>query len=364
VIAQTGYQFGASSVSGQVQFAIPNQGGDTVHICGRSANVYDVESAYELAPVTRWQIGGAGSNLRDADPPPAPVFGLTILPEGGGLQVCGLGFHTLENTGTISLGTITLYYFDESSVDPPPVLATGITVDDCNLTLSSQPDFSLPQYLAIGQEIVRLTALTEDGSAFVVERAVHGSKAVVHDTQAVAYPLKQLTVTFPFLESFFGTPASGNWTQAIVMANARVCTAELFMTNSQGNGPVTSNVYTSLVGGGLRTLTGGQVMLQVPGPLAVQNGAVPPLDPGAVYAVRDVYAYVGSAPSGGNGILLQVTMDGQPYCSLAIAGDKMRSPSTNGSILPVLRANKQIGLDILAVGSLSPGSNLTVVIRV
>ena len=105
-------------------------------------------------------------------------------------------------------------------------------------------------------------------------------------------------------------------------------------------------------------------MLQVPGPLAVQNGAVPPLDPGAVYAVRDLYAYVGSAPSGGDGILLQVTMDGQPYCSLAIAGDNVRSSSTNGSSLPVLRANKQIGLDILTVGSQVPGSDLTVVIRV
>jgi len=47
-----------------------------------------------------------------------------------------------------------------------------------------------------------------------------------------------------------------------------------------------------------------------------------------------------------------------------IAGDKIRSSSTNGSILPVLRANKQIGLDILAVGSQTPGSDLTVVIRV
>jgi hypothetical protein len=176
--------------------------------------------------------------------------------------------------------------------------------------------------------------------------------------------LKQLTVTFPFLENFFGTPASGNWTQAVILANARVCSAELFVTNSKGNGPITAGAFTTLVGGGLRTLTGGQVMLQVPGPVAVQDGAVPPLDPGAVYSVRDVYAYVGTAPSGDPGITLQVTMDGQNYCALNIASNTTQSLPADGAALPVLRAGKQIGLNVQTVGKDSPGSDLTVVIRV
>src|SRR5208337_1224281 len=85
VIAQTGYQFGASSNTNQVQFEIPNRPGETIHICGRSANVYDVESPYELATVTRWQIGGAGINVGDSAVPSAPVFGLAVLPEEGGV---------------------------------------------------------------------------------------------------------------------------------------------------------------------------------------------------------------------------------------------------------------------------------------
>ena len=95
VVSQTGYQFGASSNTGQVQFEIPNRPVSTIHICGRSANVYDVESPYELSTVTRWQIGGAGINVGDSAVPPAPVFGLTVLPEEGGVELCGLDFTRL-----------------------------------------------------------------------------------------------------------------------------------------------------------------------------------------------------------------------------------------------------------------------------
>jgi hypothetical protein len=366
VISQTGYQFGASGNNNQVQFAIPNSRGAMIQICGRSANVYDVESAYELSTVTRWQIGGAGTNAGDQDVPPTPVFGLTVLPEGGGVELGGLAFHTLDNTRTIALGTLTLYYYDEASADPPPVLASDMAATDVTLTLSPKPAFAFPQYLAIGQEIVRLTAPSADGTGFAVDRGLDSTTSTLHPAQTVALPLKAMTVSFPFLENFFGTQASGNWAQPIVLANARICSAEMFMTNCQGNSPVAASAFTALVGGGLRTLTGGQVMLQVPGFLAVQNSAVPPLDPGAVYSVRDVYAYVGTAPAGTiNGISLQITMAGQSYSvPLTIAPGQTQSQTLDGSQLPVLRAGQQIGLNILTVGDQAPGSDLTVVIRV
>jgi hypothetical protein len=227
------------------------------------------------------------------------------------------------------------------------------------------PAFPFPQYVVIDQEILRLIASSPDGLGFAVDRALHTTTAVIHKAAAVVFPLKQMTVSFPFLEGFFGTPAAGNWTQSVVVANAKICSAELFATNSRGNGPATSGQFTSLVGGGLRTLTGGQVMLQVPGYLAVQNGAVPPLDPGAVYAVRDVYAYVGTPPGDTASISLQVTMDGQNYgAPLVIEPHKTESVPLDGSTLPVLRAGRQIGLNILSVGEKTPGSDLTVVIRV
>jgi hypothetical protein len=364
VISQTSYQFGASGNTNQVQFSIPNNPGVTIQICGRSANVYDVESPYELSTITRWQIDGAGINIIDSDVPPMPAFGVSVLPEGGGIEIGGLGFETLENTRTITLGTITLYYYDESSTDAQVVLANGIAATDSSITLTPKPSYSLPECMAIDHEIVRLTAPTPDGTGFLIDRGLDTTTAAVHLAQAAALPLKQLTVSFPFLENFFGTPASGNWTQSIVLANARICSAELFVTNSRGNSPVSSGAFTMLVGGGLRTLTGGQVTLQLPGALAVQNGAVPPLDPGATYAVRDVYAYVGTAPAGTVAISLQVTMNGQNYCALSIVCGQTQSLRVDGSTLPVLRAGQQIGLNILAVGDQAPGSDLTVMVRV
>ncbi len=74
VVAEAGWQFGALAKSSPVQFAVPNRGGETVQVCGRAANVNDLECSSELSTVTRWQIGGSGTS--DADVPPLPYFGL------------------------------------------------------------------------------------------------------------------------------------------------------------------------------------------------------------------------------------------------------------------------------------------------
>lgn len=362
VVAQTGYQFGASSNTNQVQFEIPNCPGTTIQINGRSANVYDVECPYDLSTVTRWQIGGAGINPVDAGVPPAAVFGLTVLPEGGGVELCGVGFQTLTNTRTISLGTLTLYYYDETAVSAPPALAAAIAATDTTLTLSPSSSYAFPQYLAVDQEIIRLDSSTSAG--FVIERGIDSTTAASHAAQAVALPLTQMTVTFPFVQDFFGSQASGNWTQSIILANARICSAELYFTNSQGSGACAANPYTSFADGGLRTLTGGQITLQVPGFLAVQDGAVPTLDPGATYSVRDVYAYVDAAPAGVTSLTLLVTVNGQSYCALTIACGSSQSSSVDGASLVVLRAGQKIGLNIQTVGDQAPGSDLTVVLRV
>ncbi len=369
-ISQTGYQFGASSTASntnQVQFSIPNRPGYTIQICGRSANVYDAESPYELSTVTRWQIGGAGISPVDSAVPPAPLFALTALPEGGGVELAGVAVGTLDNMRTVSLGTQTLYYYDESVVGFPPVLASDMTATDSAITLSPMPSLTFPHYLVVGQEVMRLTAETTDQTGFHGRPGgLHTTIATGHAAQTAALPLTQLiAVSYPFLEEYlFGSPACGNWTESIVLANARICSAEFFLTNSQGNSPVTAGAFTTLLGGGLRTLTGGQVVLQVPGFLAVQNGAVPPLDPGATYSVRDVYAYVGTAPAGKTGISLQVLLAGQNYCSLSIAAGATQSATVDGSTLAVLRAGQQLGLNIATVGDQAPGSDLTVVIRV
>ena len=153
MISQTSYQFGASGNTNQVQFSIPNNPGVTIQICGRSANVYDVERPYELSTITRWQIDGAGINIIDSDVPPMPAFGVSVLPEGGGIEIGGLGFETLENTRTITLGTINSLLLRRKFCDGSAHRSSwrsGSGSDGLHASRShpNRPSRSLPQYLA------------------------------------------------------------------------------------------------------------------------------------------------------------------------------------------------------------------------
>ncbi len=71
------------------------------------------------------------------------------------------------------------------------------------------------------------------------------------------------------------------------------------MNNVYGSGPATAASFTATVDGGLRTLSGGQLSMQVEGYLAIQTDAAPPLVIEATEAMRDIFAVVGEAPSGG-----------------------------------------------------------------
>jgi len=77
VVADGTWKFGGVSASSPVEFEVSNTPGATVEISGRSANSLDQESAYELNPLTRWQIGGSGGGV-DTDTPPPPSFALNL----------------------------------------------------------------------------------------------------------------------------------------------------------------------------------------------------------------------------------------------------------------------------------------------
>ena len=136
-IAESGWRFGATGSTSPVQFEIPNRAAATVHITGRSANANDQESPAELATVTRLLIGGAGDGGMDSDVPPAPTFGMGLIPNRGGyLEVGGIGFASLTNIATICAATFTIYYFDETGGQPQTQLSAAITASDQVISLS------------------------------------------------------------------------------------------------------------------------------------------------------------------------------------------------------------------------------------
>jgi len=141
-----------------------------------------------------------------------------------------------------------------------------------------------------------------------------------------------------------------------------VVSAELFVTNMMGNSPTGSICLTQFTDYGLRTLSGGQFSFQVDAFLAIETGATPDIIVENSHSVRDVYAIVRQAPSGGP-IQLQVNQNSVAYCALTIPDGNTLSNSIDGATLPILKSGAQLSLDITMVGPTNPGADLTVVIR-
>jgi len=357
-VAEAGWHLGAQTTSSPVEFAIPNFAGEVVQITGRSANVNNVECPPELSTVTRWQIGGTGTT--DSAVPPAPSFGLAVATCGGGVNITGISFADLTNTNTISSATVTLNYWNELE-GGTAVLASTIGIADPALNLNpagSAPPNSLVQ---IDAEILLVGAVRSNGLQYQVTRAAEGSQAAVHSAGTPVYVLNSQTSITPFPPEFFGSPYSGNWSYAVPLADARIASADLFVTNERGNSPTASICLTGTTDYGLRTLSGGQYSIQVQGYLAVTQNAAPALVVDRAHSVRDVFAVLGMAADAP--VQLQLNVNGAAYCQLTFTTGAIVSSTVDGKTLPPLAAQAQVTLSVLAVGQTYPGSELTVLIR-
>lgn len=208
---------------------------------------------------------------------------------------------------------------------------------------------------------MQVVAVQNEGLAYQVTRAMHGTLAVAYAAQVPVYNLSSEVIVVPFPLDFFGSPLSGNWSYPVLLPNTKVASAELFVTNSRGNSPTASINLTQSVDYGLRTLSGGQFSFQVQGFLAVDSNPAPNVVVEAAHAVLDVYAVVKQAPVGGP-VQLTLSQNGSPYCTLTIPDGGTCSPSVDGFGMP-LQAQAQLSLAITAVGPASPGSDLTVILR-
>ncbi len=368
VIANSTWNFGGSSATSPVQIEVPNQTGLTVEISGRSANALDQESAEELNPLTRWQIGGASGGGVDADVPATPVYGLNLAGQGS-IELVGISFTDLTNTHTISAGTLTLFYWNELDSPSAFTLLSGIGTTDGSITLSSAGLATAGTRIQIESEILLVTAVSSGGLVYSVTRGAEGSAAAAHGATAVIYHLTANVNIMPFVDDFFGSPASGNYGYTVFLPDVRVAAAEFFVTNVRGNSPAAALPFGATVDEGLRTLSGGQLSIQVEGYLAVETGAAPLLVVEKTLAVRDIFAVVNQAPYDPVDLApveLQLRQGSTVYCSLSIAAGATISNLVSGFGIAPLPSAAQLSLDILSVptatGSL-PGRDLTVVIR-
>ena len=359
VVAESAWHFGGVASSSPIQFAVPNLAGEVVQLTGRSANANDVESAPQLAIVTRWQIGGAG--ISDSAPPPVPAFGLGIGPSNGTVILSGVSFTSLTDTQTVSSGTLSLFYWSELQGTSTTVLAAAMAATDTTLTLNSAGGAQAGSIIQIDAETMQVTAVASGGTQYTITRGIYGSTAAAHLVAAPVYQLSDLTVITPFPLDFFGSVYSGNWTFPILLPDVRIASAAMFVTNGKGNSPIASICLTHNADNGLRTLSGGQYSIQVDGYLAVDQAAVAALVTDAAHSVRDVFAVLGT--SADQPILLQVNVNGASYCQVTIPIGQLVSNSVDGATLPPLASGAQITLSVLSVGQTLPGADLTVLIR-
>ncbi len=365
VVVNSGWQFGSTGSGSPVNFSVPDRPGMTVEISGRAANARNEETDATLSPLTAWQIGGVTVTPVDADVPPAPVFGL--LPTGeGSVQVEGIGFGSLTNTRTITAGTLTLGYWDE--LDGPSAVTLSAATDAVTTTIvtvgatGAQPG----ALLQIEAEVMLVIASASDGVTLTVTRGEYGTAAAAHNAGVTVWALTRNSFVLPFFPDFFGSPASGSYRFPIPFADKRIVTADLFMTNSRGNGPAAQEAFTATSDYGLRTLSGGQLTMQVEGPLAIETNAAPPLVTDSTHAVRDMFAMVKQAP-GGSAVVVQVTQNGIAYGpQLTVPVGQTMSNVVDGATLMPLTDQAQIGMNIVSVtpgANVAPGSDLTVTIR-
>ena len=363
VVANGTWNFACVSISSPAQFEVPNTPGAAVQISARSANSLDQESAYELNPLTRWQIGGTGGGV-DSDTPPQPIFGLDLTGQGT-VELASISFTTLTNTQTITAGTLGLFYWNELMSPTTFSLSSGISAGDATVTLNAAGSAGVGDFIQMQGEVLEVSAVLAGGTQYHVIRGAFGSMASAHDTAAPVYHLRRLVVVVPFVRGFFGSPASTAFSYSVFLPNVRIAAAELYMTNAVGGGLAGKSAFGATSDGGLRTLSGGQLAIQTQGYLAVQTGAAPPLVIEDAHVARDISAVVRQAPSGGP-IELELTQDGSTYCTITIDDGQTISNVISGFGLVPLAAGSRLDLNVTSVPTAAgtlPGRDLSVTVR-
>lgn len=363
VISDSAWKFAALSAVSPVEFEVPNRGFFVVQILGRAANVMDVEAPYELSPLRRWVVG-SGGGAGDSDVPPVPVFGMGT-PRDGSVDVGPVGFETLTNTSTITACTLYLWHWNELKPELGRTLAVAIDEAADTVELNAAGSAAANEILQVEQELMQVTEVLDAGLRYKVTRGFAGSIVAAHAAGVELHELKRATYILPFTRGFFGTPASGDYGYKVTLPNVRICAAEMFATNAIGSGETARVELTGTTANGLRTMYGGQALLQVDGYLAIQNQATPPLIVDRDYSIRDIQAVVRDQVSGGN-LVLRLKQDDTELCTLTIPDGDTLSDAVDGQSLGILKAGSQLGLDIVAVpqlGNSFPGRDLAVTIR-
>lgn len=363
VICESSWRFGAVTAVNPAQFSVPYRSKTVLQITGRAANVHNQEGSPEICPTVRVPLG---QSKPDFGVPAIPTFSLST-PGSGQIALSEIGFTSDNNIASISSGTLNLYYQNEID-GATSRLAAGM--DTVTSTLQATSDLGTPggNFIQIGREIMYvLGKVAFLPNSYVVLRGQLGSAASAWETNASITPLNNSKVVIPFAANFFQNAASINLIHTFSLPDVRVAAAQFFVENGFGTSQTSMKCFTTNSTTGLRTLSGGQLNIQLGGFVTNQSNAAPPLLVQATHAVRDIRATLGQ-PSAGLDTRIDVLQDGTPFCSLLIAAGEAASTLLDGLSVGPLRKEATLTTNVWTspssnVSAMRPAKDLTITIR-
>jgi hypothetical protein len=220
--------------------------------------------------------------------------------------------------------------------------------------------------LQFGEEIAEVTAVNQAENEATVTRGLYGSVPAAHPANVAVYLLNRQEQLLSFVPGYFRSAAAVGYRHVFRAPNLRLAAADLVLYNRIGASQRGEALLTGSTDQGLRTLSGGQILLNVHGYLAIEANAGNSIVLERQTVVRDLFAFVQEAPAGGV-IELLLKLNGQPYRELVIEGGNFTSVSFSGFNSMPLPAGAVLSLDILNVPSSAagvPGRDLTVCIQI
>ena len=364
VIADASWRLAGRSYSDQITWEVPNRAGLAIQINGRSSTASGMEAPIEQSYLYRYTITGGVGSLLDSQLP--PIASLDIeAPADGSLLLQSITTQTLTGTATVTAAVLVTYSVAETEV--PVTFALPGALGPNDVTLPVQQGLVLEQntYLQVDTEIIRVDTPTADGTAYGIERNVAGTAAAAHANGALVTILERSLQVVPLGAGFFTDPTHADFQYRLLFPNRRVAGSEFYLENARGTGPGQDTSYLQNGQNGLHTFEGGTIVLQTAGVLSIERDAANSIVLDRTRVVRDVQAFVDSAPSGGN-VMIVLNADGQPIATLVVAdGSVQASPFIPAGALQLAEGVK-LNFDISAVPQAADtfaGQNLSVQIR-
>ena len=163
--------------------------------------------------------------------------------------------------------------------------------------------------------------------------------------------------TFTTSTSLEMPPAKGLSQEALAALNERF----LVISSLLGNGAAVSPPSAQASARPTATVSsGGEVVLSVPGTLGIQTNAAPLVSLRAAVTPVSLVALLKQAPQGAP-VTIQVCVGGANWATLAIANGAVSATSPAG--LGAIAAGALVTLNITTVGTVFPGSDLSVLVQ-